>query len=215
MHILPLLMLTLLLLSCTADKKGRKQADQVDTPTPPTYMPTQKGSPNTSRQGDKRTSNKESDGTKQEETVQGKGKEHTKNEDTGKVTAQDEGKVGKETAQDEGKGGKETEEGKEPEKIVAPEPEVLSVKLSFAVDNDVLYPLLEFSEQYLVEISDVELRHVGQVTLKLEDEAYTFENKGIKIPPMEFVLKLKWRDKTCHERIEVKDMMQTTEVLCQ
>lgn len=205
MHILPLLMLTLLL-SCTADKKGRKQADQEDTPTPPTYMPTQKGSPNASRQADKRTLNKESDGTKQEETVQGKGKEHTKNENTSKVTAQDEDKGSKETAQDE---------GKEPEKIVAPEPEVLSVKLSFAVDNDVLYPLLEFSEQYLVEISDVELRHVGQVTLKLEDEAYTFENKGIKIPPMEFVLKLKWRDKTCHERIEVKDMMQTTEVLCQ
>ena len=112
----------------------------------------------------------------------------------------------------------ESEEPDQPEEVeeevAEPEPEVLTVKLSFIASDDALYPRLEFSEQYLVEIRDVELSHAGEVTLKLEDKAYAWAGKGIKLPPMAFWLKLKWGDKTCLERIEVEDMTQVTEVSC-
>ena len=225
MHILPLLMLALLF-SCTASKKERQPPEERTTPPPPPeYVPTkQGGSPST-----KSTSSRGDGKAKVRDT--GAGKETVQHEDQGKVEG------GKETVQHEDPGKAEegeepeqpedpgkVEEGEEPEQpegveeaeeeVAEPEPEVLTVKLSFIASDEALYPLLEFSEQYLVEIRDVELSHAGEVTLKLEDKAYAWENKGIKLPPMAFWLKLKWGDKTCLERVEVEDMTQVTEVLC-
>jgi len=226
MHILPLLMLALLL-SCTASKKERppEEPPPDKQTTPPEYVPTKRGvSPTTessSRRGDGKAEIRDTGAGK--ETVQhedpGKvegGKETVQREDTGKA---DEGKE-PEQPEDTGK----VEESEEPEapeeaeeveeEVAEPEPEVLSVKLSFIASDDALYPQLEFSEQYLVEISAVELSHAGEVTLKLRDNAHTWESKGIKLPPMAFWLKLKWGDKTCFKSVEVEDMTQVTEVLC-
>ena len=208
MHILPLLMLALLL-SCTASKKERPPEERPPDKqtTPPEYVPTKRGvSPTTE------SSSRRGDG-KAEIRDTGAGKETVQHEDPGKVEG------GKETVQHEDTG--KVEESEEPdqpeeveEEVAEPEPEVLTVKLSFIASDDALYPRLEFSEQYLVEIRDVELSHAGEVTLKLEDKAYAWAGKGIKLPPMAFWLKLKWGDKTCLERIEVEDMTQVTEVSC-
>ena len=218
MHILPLLILALLL-SCTASKKQRKQSEQPLPFKTPTYLPPQKSSPNSFLPVVKGKPRKGHDDTGTA-TEQDKGKDPNQHEDAGKEPIQNE-ETGKEET------GKYSEKQGEPDKTeeakklltdidpVTPVEEVLSVKLSFATIDGGLYPLLEFSEQYLVEISDIELRHAGEVTLKLEDNTSKFEAQGIKLPPLVFWLKLKWRDKTCHERIEVEDMTQTMEVLCQ
>ena len=217
MHILPLLILALLL-SCTASKKQRKQSEQPLPFTTPTYLPPQKSSPNSflpvvkgkpSKGHDETGTATEQNKGKDPNQHEAAGKEPIQNEETGKL---EEGKYSEKQVEPE-----EIEEAKKLTDIdpVTPVEEVLSVKLSFATIDDVLYPMLEFSEQYLIEISDIELRHAGEVTLKLEDNTSKFEAQGIKLPPLVFLLTLKWRDKTCHERIEVEDMTQTMEVLCQ
>ena len=217
MHILPLLILALLL-SCTASKKQRKQSEQPLPFTTPTYLPPQKSSPNSflpvvkgkpSKGHDETGTATEQNKGKDPNQHEAAGKEPIQNEETGKL---EEGKYSEKQVEPE-----EIEEAKKLTDIdpVTPVEEVLSVKLSFATIDGGLYPLLEFSEQYLVEISDIELRHAGEVTLKLEDNTSKFESQGIKLPTLVFWLKLKWRDKTCHERIEVEDMTQTMEVLCQ
>ncbi len=217
MHILPLLILALLL-SCTASKKQRKQSEQPMPFTTPTYLPPQKSSPNSFLPMVKGKPSKGHDETGTA-TEQDKGKDPNQHEDAGKEPIQNE-ETGKEETGKYSEKQVEPEKTEEEKKLIAIDPvtpveEVLSVKLSFATIDGGLYPLLEFSEQYLVEISDIELRHAGEVTLKLEDNTSKFESHGIKLPPLVFWLKLKWRDKTCHERIEVEDMTQTMEVLCQ
>lgn len=228
MHILPLLILALLL-SCTASKKERKPEEQTTPPQTPEYLPNPMGaSPatkSTSGRTDGRMRGRDTGPGKYTTSQDDTGKETAQHEDTNKieddketVQHEDAGKVGEGTQPeqpeqpDEGTQPEQPEESEEAEETA--EPEVLSVKLSFVASDDVLYPQLEFSEQYLAEISDVELKHTRAVTLKLEDNAQTLASKGIKLPKMAFWLKLKWGDKTCHERIEVEDMTQVTEVLC-
>ena len=234
MHILPLLILALLL-SCTASKKKRDNKKERPQPSQ-TYLPSTRGSPlpmhpraSNKREEDRVDTYKgdeepvQQDHGKEETVQQDHGKEETVQQDHGKeeTVQQDHGK--EETVQqDHGKeetvqqdDGKNPPEKIEPEKPAAPELDagVLSVKLSFAPSDNILVPLLEFSEQHRLEIRDIELEHYG-TTLTLPTAVHKFESSGIKIPPLTFLLELQWRDKTCHERIEVTDMAQTVEVTC-
>lgn len=177
MHILPLLILALLL-SCTASKKQRKQSEQPMPFTTPTYLPPQKSSPNSFLPMVKGKPSKGHDETGTA-TEQDKGKDPNQHEDAGKEPIQNE-ETGKEETGKYSEKQVEPEKTEEEKKLIAIDPvtpveEVLSVKLSFATIDGGLYPLLEFSEQYLVEISDIELRHAGEVTLKLEDNTSKFE----------------------------------------
>lgn len=222
MHILPLLILALLL-SCTASKKESPPEERTPEKqaTPPEYLSTRKGveSPtdtSSPRRDDGKSMPRDTGAGKyippQDDKV---GEETVQHEETGKVEESEEPEQPEETDKvEEDEEPEQTEEAEESEEVAEPEPEVLTVKLSFIASDDALYPQLEFSEQYLVEISDIELSHAREVTLKLEDKAYAWENKGIKLPTMAFWLKLKWGDKTCLERIEVEDMTQVTEVSC-
>ena len=209
MHILPLLILALLL-SCTASKKKRDNKKERPQPSQ-TYLPSKRGSPLPTHP---RASNK-----REEDRVDTyKGDEEPVQQDHGKEETVQQGHGKGETGQqDHGKEetGQQGHGKNPPEKPATPELDagVLTVKLSFATIDNSLYPLLEFSEQHLLEISDIELEHYG-TTLTLPTAAHKFESNGIKVPPLTFLLELQWRDKTCSKRIEVIDMTQTVEVIC-
>ena len=235
MHILPLLLLALLL-SCSANKKKSNSKDEETPRTRQTYLPFVQNTPNPTRthsantrrgsasketkqdhRQDYRQDHVQNDG--KEPHVQRDGKEPHVQRDGKEPHVQNEGK--QPHVQNEGKQPHVQNEGKQPHvqnegKIEADKHDTevpLTVKVSFVANDGVLSPQLEFPQPYVHEIRDIALTH-RVARLALPAVAYKFKSKGIAIPPLTYSLQLKWRDKTCYESIEVKDMTQTLEVIC-
>lgn len=205
MHILPLLALTLLL-ACPS-KKPKKTKPPTQT-TPTTYLPSPPHSPPSLPTAPGAQLGTDTLQREQNQTDLNQRKDVNQdinqgvNQDVNQTTVADTGKGGGKGGTDTGKGGKgstdtgktgktgktdEDKDGKRPPKEDKP-PEVdedtdekLVVKLRFANKGGKLYPVLDFGDNDLTKISEVELTHTGG-RLKLLRGATSFMRQAVPLP---------------------------------